>query len=72
MRSSTRNMEKIGKNIDASKSYYDSAINKLSKGSGNLVKKVEDIKKLGAKATKEVPSKFIENDELPHLAEDEK
>jgi DNA recombination protein RmuC len=56
-------MEKIGKSIDTSKTAYDSAINKLHKGSGNLVKRAQDIEKLGAKTTKQLSSKFIENED---------
>lgn len=62
-------MDKIGKSIDASQTAYESAINKLHKGSGNLVKRAQDIEKLGAKTTKQISSKFIENDEASQLTE---
>jgi len=55
-------LEKIGKSIDTSKSSYESAFNKLKTGSGNLIKRAEDIKKLGAKSTKNLPDKLIESD----------
>ena len=48
-------MENIGKNIDSTRKTYDSAINKLYIGSGNLINRVESLKKLGAKTTKELP-----------------
>ena len=63
-------MDKIGKSIDASRIAYDGAINKLHKGSGNLVKRAQEIQKLGAKTTKQISSKFIENDEPSQLTED--
>ena len=63
-------MDKIGKSIDASRNAYEGAINKLHKGSGNLVKRAQDIEKLGAKTTKQIASKFIENDEPSQLMED--
>lgn len=63
-------MDKIGKSIDASRIAYDGAINKLHKGSGNLVKRAQEIQKLGAKTTKQIASKFIENDEPSQLTED--
>lgn len=63
-------MDKIGKSIDASQTAYEGAINKLHKGSGNLVKRAQEIEKLGAKTTKQISSKFIENDETPQLKED--
>ena len=63
-------MDKIGKSIDASRIAYDGAINKLHKGSGNLVKRAQEIQKLGAKTTKQIASKFIENDEPSQLTEE--
>lgn len=48
-------METIGKNLDTTRKTYDSALNKLHTGSGNLVNRAENIKKLGAKTTKELP-----------------
>jgi len=64
-------MDKIGKSIDTSKMAYDGAINKLHKGSGNLVKRVQEIEKLGAKTTKQIPSKFVETDQTSSLTEGE-
>jgi DNA recombination protein RmuC len=63
-------MDKIGKSIDSTKTSYENAINKLHKGSGNIVKRVQDIEKLGARPTKKIPSKFIENDEPNQLIQD--
>ena len=48
-------IKQIGKQIDTTKSSYDSAIKKLSDGKGNLISRVEMIKQLGAKATKSIP-----------------
>lgn len=62
-------MDKIGKSIDASHTAYENAINKLHKGSGNLVKRAQDIEKLGAKTSKQISSKFIENNEASQLTE---
>lgn len=62
-------MDKIGKSIDASHASFESAVNKLHKGSGNLVKRAQDIEKLGAKTTKQISSKFIENDDASQLTE---
>ena len=57
-------MQKIEKGIEASSKAYQDALNKLSTGSGNLVRRIESIKKLGAKTNKEkqIPAKFLEND----------
>ena len=62
-------MDKIGKSIDASHTAYENAINKLHKGSGNLVKRAQDIEKLGAKTSKQISSKFVENSESSPLIE---
>jgi len=56
-------MESIGKNIKQSQTAYDSAINKLTEGNGNLTKTAEKIKGLGAKANKQLDQKFIEEGE---------
>ncbi|WP_411767016.1 DNA recombination protein RmuC [Winogradskyella sp. A3E31] len=49
----------VGKKIDAAKSDYSSAMNKLVEGKGNLISRVEKIKKMGAKAKKSLPEKII-------------
>ena len=56
-------MEKIGKSLEGSQGAYTNAINKLHQGSGNIVKRIEDIKKLGAKTTKSLSEKYIESSE---------
>ena len=48
-------LEKIGKSISATQNSYTEAMNKLQTGSGNLVSRVENLRKLGAKTTKELP-----------------
>lgn len=53
-------MERIGKSISNSQSSYNDAMNKLHTGSGNLVSRVESIKKLGAKTTKELPRLMLD------------
>lgn len=57
-------METIGKNLDTTRKTYDSALNKLHTGTGNLVTRAENIRKLGAKATKQLPEKILGQDEL--------
>jgi DNA recombination protein RmuC len=52
-------MESIGKNIKQSQNAYESALNKLVDGSGNLTKTAERIKNLGAKANKQIDQKYI-------------
>ncbi|MBC8987117.1 DNA recombination protein RmuC [Pedobacter sp. N36a] len=60
-------MESIGRNIRQSQDAYDKALNKLSTGTGNLSSTSEKIKKLGAKATKQIDTKFLD----PLVAEED-
>lgn len=53
-------MEAIGRNIRQSQDAYDKALNKLSTGNGNLSATADKIKKLGAKATKQIDTKFLD------------
>jgi DNA recombination protein RmuC len=52
-------MESIGKSLDSTRKTYDQAANKLYSGTGNLVKRAENIRKLGAKTSKELPPELI-------------
>lgn len=51
---------KVGKNLNDSKEAYSAAMNKLSSGRGNIIKRIEDIRELGAKATKSMPDKLLD------------
>lgn len=62
-------MVKIEKSIDDSGKAYQAAINKLNSGNGNIIKRVENLKSLGAKTDKQISSKFIENNEASQLTE---
>ncbi|WP_394335617.1 DNA recombination protein RmuC [Pedobacter nyackensis] len=57
-------MEGIGRNLKLTQDTYDKALNKLSTGSGNLSNTSEKIKKLGAKATKQIDTKFLDHDDI--------
>jgi DNA recombination protein RmuC len=50
---------KIGNKINDTKSEYESAMNKLVDGRGNLISSVEKLKKMGAKAKKSLPENII-------------
>ena len=51
---------KIGANLNSSKTSYDEAMNKLTSGNGNILKKIENLKKLGAKTKKQLPQNIID------------
>ncbi|MFH1196959.1 MAG: DNA recombination protein RmuC [bacterium] len=50
----------VGKNLDNTKKVYSDAMKKLSEGSGNLVRRTENLKELGAKVTKSLPDKLLD------------
>lgn len=52
-------LEDIGKHLDKSKDAYETAHKRLSSGRGNLVKRSEELKKLGAKTKKALPNKLL-------------
>ena len=47
-------LEDVGAGIDSTKKRYDKAHNKLRSGTGNLIRRVEDLKTLGAKTSKKL------------------
>ena len=47
-------MEGIGKSLKSTQDTYDKALNKLATGRGNLITTADKIKKLGAKADKQI------------------
>ena len=53
----------IGKRLDQSKDSYRKAMNKLHDGQGNIVKRIENIKELGAKASKSIPDNLLDSAE---------
>lgn len=57
-------VEKIGANLDKATASYQQAVKHIKTGRGNLVGRVEKIKKLGAKAGKSLPQTFVEDEDL--------
>ena len=54
---------KVGKQINASQDSYKAAMNKLTEGKGNLINRVEILKKLGAKTKKSLPDNLLQRAE---------
>ena len=48
-------LEQVGSKLSGAQQSFDSAMNKLHTGKGNLISRVEKLKKLGAKAKKQLP-----------------
>ncbi len=55
-------MENIGKNMETTRKTYEAAMNKLHSGSGNLIRRAENIRKLGAKTTRELPLNLLDEE----------
>ena len=52
-------IEEIGLNINKAQKAYDSAMNKLSLGNGNLIKRAEEFTDLGVKPKKQISTKYL-------------
>ncbi len=59
----TEDLKSVGKHIDATQQSYLDAMKKLYRGKGDLVSRVQKIKKLGAKTSKSLDPKLIERAE---------
>ena len=67
-----RDMLAMGRALDQAQGAYSGALDKLSKGRGNVLSQIEDLKKLGAKASKALPETLLEetNDTILELPKD--
>lgn len=52
--------ERIGKTLDLGQRQYSEAYNKLKHGSGNIFKRIENLRELGATPQKQLKQEFIE------------
>ena len=52
-------MQKIGSRLSSTQTAYNDGMKKLSEGTGNLVRRAEELRKMGAKATKQLPSEML-------------
>ena len=52
-------IEEIGLNINKTQKAYDNAMNKLSLGNGNLIKRAEEFTDLGVKPKKQISTKYL-------------
>jgi DNA recombination protein RmuC len=58
-------LQQVGKSLKSCQDALDAATNKLHTGTGNLVRQAEQMKALGAKAAKSLPSEFLEKPAIP-------
>lgn len=57
------NLKQIGERLDQARISYDSAMGQLTGGPGNLLGQVDKLKKLGARHSKEIDRRLLEQDE---------
>ena len=55
--------EKVGKSIDDAMTSYNKSFNQLRTGKGNVLRQAEDMKALGAKASKSLPERLSDSAE---------
>lgn len=53
------NLELIGKKLGDAQSSYDDAFKQLSTGRGNIIGRIEELKKMGADASKQIPDRLL-------------
>ncbi len=58
-----KDLEMAQKHMQSTSDFFDKAMLKLSSGRGNLVKKTEDLRKLGLKTKKQIPPVYLEEEE---------
>lgn len=59
----TEDLIKLGNQMKTAQGTYEESMKKLSTGSGNLVKRAEDLRKLGLKTSKQIEQKLIDRAE---------
>lgn len=52
-------LKAIGRHLESGHNSYQAAMNKLTEGKGNLIKKVEQLKNLGARTTKSLDNNLV-------------
>ena len=63
-------LDDVGKHLDKSKDAWDTARKRLTGGRGNLVRRTEELKKLGAKTKKSLPDDLqLMDDSAPKLSD---
>lgn len=55
-----KDMQAMGKQLDTVGKTYDTAMNKLSTGKGNILGRTEKLRELGAKASKSLPQELLD------------
>ena len=67
----TVHLESVGNRLNQASSSYESAVKTLSTGKGNIVKKAEDLRKLGIKNKKSISSDLADSEDTKPVDEPE-
>lgn len=59
----TESLHEIGQRLDQARGSYDQALSRLSTGRGNLVRRVGELQKLGARADKQIAASLVKQSE---------
>ena len=57
-------LDDLGASLDKAQRSYDTAYNRLQTGHGNLVNSVQKLQELGARTSKKIPSKLLDEELL--------
>ncbi|MAF49047.1 MAG: DNA recombination protein RmuC [Rhodospirillales bacterium] len=57
----TESMEAIGGSLDKAKENYDVAMSRMGTGHGNILRRIEQLKDMGAKTSKSIPDELLED-----------
>ncbi|GAA4445477.1 DNA recombination protein RmuC [Pontibacter saemangeumensis] len=63
-------LKTIGKHLENSQSSYNAAMNKLTEGKGNLIRRVEILRELGAKTSKTLDESLLQEAQLTERPEE--
>ena len=66
----SEDLQKLGDQFKTAQKTYESSMNKMVDGRGNLITQVERLKKLGSKTKKELDSKMIERANLGEFSDE--
>jgi len=63
------NLEKVGTHLERARDSYTESVKQLSSGPGNIVRQVEQLKDMGARTNKSIPTALLSeaDDDLPLL-----
>ena len=64
-----QDLDKVGERLGQTRQAWDDAYNKLSSGHGNLVTRVERLRKLGARASKQLPAHVLDEEVVEQAIE---